>query len=86
MHGAAFKGDLAVTTLLLDKGALPDFAGPSGRTALMVAAMFNRVAIAHVLMERGADPAARDGAGTTAYDAAIKMGAADTAALLAPAN
>jgi ankyrin repeat protein len=37
-------------------------------------------------MERGADPAARDGAGTTAYDAAIKMGAPDTAALLAPAN
>ena len=86
MHGAAFKGDLAVTTLLLDKGALPDFAGPSGRTALMFAAMFNRVAIAKLLMERGADPAARDGAGTTAYDAAIKMGAPDTAALLAPAN
>ena len=86
LHGAAFKGDLPMTTLLLDNGALPDFTGPSGRTALMFAAMFNRVAIAELLMARGADPAARDAAGVSAYDAALKMGAPDTAALLAPAN
>lgn len=84
LQGAAFKGDLPVATLLLDKGAQPDFAGPSGRTALMFAAMFNRVAIAQMLMDRGADPAARDAGGVTAYDAALRMGATDTAALLAP--
>ena len=46
LHGAAFKGDLQVATLLLDHGARVDAAGPNGKTALMFAAMFNRVDIA----------------------------------------
>ena len=52
----------------------------------MFAAMFNRVEIARLLIERGADPALRDADGVSALDAARRMGAADTAALLsAPA-
>lgn len=83
LHGAAFKGDLAITTLLLERGAKPDNAGPSGRTALMFAAMFNRTEILQLLMDRGADPAARDAGGVSALDAARRMGADDTAAMLA---
>lgn len=83
LHGAAFKGDLAVTSLLLEHGALPDHAGPSGKTALMFAVMFNRVEIARLLIERGADPARRDADGVSALDAARRMGAHDTEALLA---
>jgi hypothetical protein len=51
----------------------------------MFAAMFNRVEIARLLIERGADPSRRDADGVSAFDAAQRMGAADTAALLAPA-
>ena len=72
-----------MTTLLLDHGARPDTAGPSGKTALMFAAMFNRSEILRLLIERGADPAARDVDGLSALDVARRMGANDTAALLA---
>jgi hypothetical protein len=83
LHGAAFKGDLGTATLLLDHGARPDTAGPSGKTALLFAAMFNRVDIARLLLARGADPFLLDADGNGILDAARKMGAADTVALLA---
>ncbi|HBI70089.1 MAG TPA: hypothetical protein DDZ22_14070, partial [Massilia sp.] len=53
-----------------------------GKTALMIAAMFNRVDIARLLLARGADPYAVDAAGISTLDAAAKMGAHDTVALL----
>lgn len=81
--GAAFKGDLAIATLLLDHGAQADGRGRDGKTPLMFAAMFNRVDIVRLLIDRGADPFAVDGAGVSSLDAAQRMGAADTAALLA---
>lgn len=83
LHGAAFKGDLAVAALLLDHGARADHAGPNGKTALMFAAMFNRVEIARLLLERGADPRVLDAGGIGLVEAARRMGAGDTAALLA---
>jgi uncharacterized protein len=43
--GAAFKGFADVVTTLLDHGADVEGASPDGRTALMIAAMFNRVAV-----------------------------------------
>ncbi|MFP4906000.1 ankyrin repeat domain-containing protein, partial [Paraburkholderia sp. BR14261] len=58
-------------------------ASPDGRTALMIAAMFNRSDIVDLLLARGANPAAHDAAGNTALDVANAMGAVDAATLLA---
>ena len=54
----------------------------SGRTALMMAAMFNRTAIIDYLISKGADPKAKDANGITALDAAKTMGATDAVAQL----
>jgi len=58
-------------------------ASPDGRTALMIAAMFNRSEIVEFLIAQGADPHACDAGGATALAAAAMMGATDTQALLA---
>lgn len=81
LAAAAFQGDARVIALLLDRGAQVD-SPPGGRTAFMIAAMFNRLDIMQLLRERGADPAARDADGLDALAAAGKMGADDAAALL----
>jgi hypothetical protein len=49
----------------------------------MMAAMFNRVDVVDLLLERGADLNARTADGLTAIDAARVMGAADTPGQLA---
>jgi ankyrin repeat protein len=82
LGAAAFKGDIAIATLLLDRGAGVDSAGPNGKTALMLAAMFNRSEIALLLLARGANPFLKDAAGVSIIDAARRMGADDTCALL----
>lgn len=86
LAAAAFKGDAGVVRLLLERGALVDGRGEGARTALMVAAMFDRAEIVEMLLARGADPHARDGAGLSARDAAERMGAESTPALLARAE
>jgi len=53
-----------------------------GRTALMMAAMFNRTEIVTYLISQGADPKARDSNGVSALEAAKTMGAMDTTAQL----
>ncbi len=83
LAGAAFKGDLAVAELLLARGAEVDHRGPDGKTALVYAAMFNRPAIARLLLGHGADPGVADASGVGVLEAAARMGAADTHALLA---
>lgn len=83
LAGAAFKGDLAIARLLLDHGAQVDNGGPREKTPLMLAAMFNRVEMARLLLAHGANPSAVDGAGVSICDAARRMGAQDTFALLA---
>jgi ankyrin repeat protein len=83
LAAAAFKGDIAIATLLLDHGAVVDHSGPNGKTALMLAAMFNRADIAQLLLARGANPFAKDAAGISVLDAARRMGAEDTQALIA---
>jgi len=55
---------------------------PDGKTALMMAAMFNHVQMVELLVARGADPKARDAAGNTALSVARAMGAQDTPAVL----
>ena len=51
----------------------------------MIAAMFNRSEIVDVLLERGADPQARDAGGLNAGQLAAAMGAVDTAERLSQA-
>lgn len=53
-----------------------------GQTALHYAATKDRGRISEMLMQMGADPAARDSAGWTALHAAARSGAADAAAAL----
>jgi ankyrin repeat protein len=47
--------------------------------------MFNRADIVRLLLARGADPLGRDADGNSVLDAALKMGAGETAELLAAA-
>jgi ankyrin repeat protein len=49
-----------------------------GRTALMIAAMFDRSEIVELLLSQGADPNAKDGTGLTALDMANAMDATNT--------
>ncbi len=49
----------------------------------MIVAMFNRVHVVEMLIERGANPDARDANGVSILEAAERMGARDTAARLA---
>jgi len=53
-----------------------------GKTALMMAAMFNHTAIVEWLVGQGADPHATDAGGTTPLAAARMMGASEAVALL----
>jgi hypothetical protein len=66
-----------VVSLLLERGAQVDAAGPNGKTALMIAAMFNRVEMMRQLIGHGADPRAADAAGIPVREAAAKMGAVE---------
>jgi ankyrin repeat protein len=72
--------------VLLAPGAAVAGAPPAGPTALMIAAMFNRVELVEYLIGRGANPDARDANGFSARDAAEKMGAPDTVARLVAAT
>ncbi|QXI44697.1 ankyrin repeat domain-containing protein [Pseudomonas wayambapalatensis] len=80
--GAAFKGDLAMIRLFIEHGVPVDAAAGDGRTALMLAAMFNRSEILDYLLAQGADPARQDARGATALVAAQTMGASEAAARL----
>ena len=82
LAGAACKGDLPMMRLLLNHGADVEGALPEGKTALMKAAMFYRVAIIEQLLASSARRHARDAGGVRALDAATRTGAADSAARL----
>ncbi len=82
LTAAAFKGYGAAIAAMLDAGAPVDGHGPDGRTALMMAAMFDRAEMLDLLLARGADAEARDAGGLTARDLADRMGATQTAAKL----
>ncbi|MNE55534.1 Ankyrin repeats (3 copies) [compost metagenome] len=68
--------------LLVEQGADLEGTSADGRTALMMAAMFNRTPMVEYLLSKGADPKRQDAKGITALGAAQAMGAQDTAALL----
>ncbi len=68
--------------LLLAYGADIEGASPDGRTALMIAAMFDRTRIVEYLVSRGANLDATDASGVSAADVAQRMGASQALALL----
>ena len=72
--------------LLLDYGAKPDIAAPSGEAPLHVVAGAGYAGIVRLLLERGADPALRDDEGLTALDRAERAGHNEVAALLTRAH
>ena len=59
-------GDTASVRALLKQGANPDVSGPSGRSALVLAACLARWEIVHLCLQAGADPNAADVSGLTA--------------------
>lgn len=68
--GVVFKGHDDIAELLLAAGADPEARNRAGQTALMMAALFGRLAIAERLLARGADPWLRDQAGNCAISVA----------------
>ncbi|MCY1453058.1 Ankyrin repeats (many copies) [compost metagenome] len=71
--------------LLLEFGADVEGATPDGKTALMMAAMFNRVEVIRLLVQRGANPRAQDADGITPLLLAQRMGAKDAEEALSTA-
>jgi uncharacterized protein len=84
LHFAAFSGDTAVTTLLLDSGARIDARARNGfiNTPLQVALLPGQVATARLLLERGADPLVRQERGFAPIHAAAFLGRRDLVDLL----
>jgi truncated hemoglobin YjbI len=91
LHGAVAAGFLPAVELLLDLGAAMDAADGSGRTPLFVAANECRgragSAVARTLLQRGADPDARDRVKrATPLHAAARRGSVAVAATLLDAG
>ncbi len=83
LHWAALGDDVAVASRLVDRGVAVDARDGQGRTPLMVAAAFESVSVAELLLARGADPIARDTAnGNTPLDFAAAAGQVEVAKLL----
>jgi ankyrin repeat protein len=75
LAGAAFKGDAVMIRLLVDHGAEIDGRCADGKTALIFAAMFDRVEAFEELIAAGASAELHDAAGASALDIARAMGA-----------
>ncbi|MBC7490385.1 MAG: ankyrin repeat domain-containing protein, partial [Glaciimonas sp.] len=81
--GAAFKGDLPMIQILIEQGADVEGASSDGKSALMMATMFNnRTEIVNFLLGHGAKSDAKDMNGVTPLTAAKMMGATNTTAEL----
>ena len=72
----------AFRDLLLWHGASVEGASPDGKTPLMMAAMFNRLAILELLLQHGARIDAVDSRGMSAISLAKSMNAQETLARL----
>ena len=71
--GRRVQGDLPMVRLLVERGTDVESPCADGKTALMMAAMFNHTAIVEWLVAQGADPHATDAGGTTPLAAARMM-------------
>lgn len=72
--------------LLIEHGAAVNARDTDGKTALMFAAMFNRVEIIDLLLASGADASLKTNDGKTALELAQAMGAAAAVARLSREN
>jgi ankyrin repeat protein len=57
---AAFHGNTQIIKALIEAGADPNLAGPDGQTPLMLLARGDNVAAAKLLLDKGANPRARE--------------------------
>lgn len=85
---AAFDGHVDSARLLLERGADPNAKGPHGVTPLMMAAAATapNPAMVRLMLDMGADVAARDSVGRTALDWALLQGDTPVARLLREAG
>jgi ankyrin repeat protein len=74
LHFAASSGQLAVAQLLIEHSAYVDALSPNDTTPLMMAARHKDQPVVDYLLEQGADPTPKNGAGLTAADFARKAG------------
>jgi ankyrin repeat protein len=82
LYAAARRGDEAMVTLLLEKGADINANDGAVGTALHAAAIGGHKDVAELLLERGADANVRTSAGVTPLVAAELVGAEDVAQVL----
>jgi len=75
-------GDLRAASQLIASGANTNARGPGGRTALHLAVESQRHDMLHLLLEKSADPNARDSEGAAPLDDAVWRGFTDAAAIL----
>ena len=79
---AASRGDERRAERALEAGAGPGFRGLKGLTPLHLAAGFGRAGTVRLLLDRGADPSAKDSGGRTPADTARRHGKSECAAIL----
>lgn len=86
MLRAASNGDAGAVMAALAEGASVDQSGQGGHTALIVAAIFNHVDIASLLLAAGANVRLQDSLGLTAREWADRRGSLEVAKLLLDAS
>ena len=74
LHFAASSGQLDVVQLLIEHSAYIDALSPNDTTPLMMAARHKDQPVTDYLLEQGADPTPKNGAGLSAADFARKAG------------
>lgn len=79
----ARAGDASELAALLDQGLPANLRNEPGDSLQMLAGYHGQLDAARLLLARGAEPFRLDADGNAILDAARKMGAADTVALLA---
>lgn len=79
---ASGLGHNDIISEMIDFGISANARGLKQRTALMAAAAFDKADTVKILLEKGANPDARDEDGNTAYDVANDRGSDETLALL----
>ncbi|MBN2494581.1 MAG: ankyrin repeat domain-containing protein [Deltaproteobacteria bacterium] len=81
---ACIHGHTETISLLVERGARVDAAGPSGKTALHLAAFAGQRQAVEQLLEHGADPGSQDSQGLTPAQMARTAGHPEIASLLEP--